>query len=93
MMRSLYSVGGIQFVFPEPAKKGVIGYESSGDFKAKNQDDAVVLSLKSAGKEEEITLVGSKGKMGEPKIIKMGAFKFTYYGSKVYKFAFLCKAE
>jgi cytochrome c-type biogenesis protein CcsB len=92
MMRSLYSVGGIQFVFPEPAKKGVIGYESSGDFKAKNQDDAVVLSLKSAGKEEEITLVGSKGKMGEPKIIKMGALEFTlFYGSKVYNLPFSVK--
>lgn len=92
MMRSLYNVGGIQFVFPEPAKKGVIGYESSGNFKAKNQDDAVVLSLKSGGKEEEITLVGSKGKMGEPKIIKMGALEFTlFYGSKVYTLPFSIK--
>lgn len=92
MMRSLYNVGGIQFVFPEPAKKGVIGYESSENFKAKNQDDAVVLSLKSGGKEEEITLVGSKGKMGEPKVIKMGALEFTlFYGSKVYNLPFSIK--
>jgi cytochrome c-type biogenesis protein CcsB len=89
MMRSLYNVGGIQFVFPEPAKKGVIGYESSDDFKAKNQDDAVVLSLQSNGQESEVTLVGSKGKMGEPKILKIGGLEFTlFYGSKVYELPF-----
>lgn len=92
MMRSLYNVGGIQFVFPEPAKKGVIGYESSDNFKAKNQDDAVVLSLKSNGQEREITLVGSKGKMGEPKIVKIGSLEFTlFYGSKIYTLPFSIK--
>src|SRR5690606_20768321 len=32
MMRSLYNVGGSQFVFPEPPIKGVKGYVSNNDF-------------------------------------------------------------
>ena len=92
MMRSLYNVGGTQFVFPDPAKKGVIQYQSSNDFKAKNADDAVVISIKSNGKEQEVTLLGSKGKMGTPKSIKVGDLEFTVlYGSKVYMLPFSIK--
>jgi cytochrome c-type biogenesis protein CcsB len=85
MMRSLYNVGGAQFVFPEPAKKGVIGYESSNDFKAEDQEDAIVLNVKSNGVEREVTLVGSKGKTGEPKVVKIGDLEYTlFFGSKEY---------
>lgn len=92
MMRSLYNVGGTQFVFPDPAKKGVIEYQSSNDFKAKNADDAVVLSIKANGKEQEVTLLGSKGKMGSPKSVKVGDLEFTVlYGSKVYMLPFSIK--
>jgi hypothetical protein len=34
MMRSLYSIGEMRFVFPDPAVKGV-DYKSDNDFKAK----------------------------------------------------------
>lgn len=92
MMRSLYNVGGVQFVFPEPAKKGVIGYEASTNYKAKGESNAVVLSLKCDGKEQEVALVGSKGQIGEPKIVKMGKLEFTiYYGSKAYTLPFHIK--
>ena len=92
MMRSLYNVGGAQFVFPEPAKKGMIGYESSNNFKAKNEDDAVVLSIKSEGQEREVTLVGSKGKVGEPKIIKIGNLEYSLaFGSIAYQLPFNIK--
>ncbi len=92
MMRSLYNVGGAQFVFPEPAKKGVIGYESSKDFKAKDQDDAVVLNIKTNGQEREVTLVGSKGKTGEPKVLKIGNLEYTlFFGSKEYILPFKIK--
>ncbi len=92
MMRSLYNVGGAQFVFPEPAKKGTIGYESSNNYKAKEEDDALVLIIKSAGQEREVTLVGSKGKMGEPKVVKIGKLDYTLsYGSKSYELPFKIK--
>ncbi len=92
MMRSLYSVGEAQFVFPEPAKKGVIAYESSNNYKAKGEDDAVVLSIKSNGQEKEVTLIGAKGKEGDPKTVKIGNLEYTIaYGSKAYKLPFSIK--
>lgn len=92
MMRSLYNVGEAQFVFPEPAKKGVIAYESSNDYRAKNEEDAVVLTISSQNQEKEVTLVGSKGKIGEPVTIKIGELEFSLsYGSKAYVLPFSIK--
>ncbi len=94
MMRSLYNVGNAQFVFPDPAKKGIISYQSSNDYKAKNEDDAVVLVVKTQNQEKEVTLIGSKGKEGEPKSIKIGALEFNLsYGSKVHKLPFGIKVN
>ena len=92
MMRSLYNVGGTQFVFPELAIKGVKAFTSKNDFKAKNQQDALVVTLKANGQEKEITLVGAKGKIGEPQMVKIGNLDFTlFFGSKVYTLPFKIK--
>ncbi|MEO5777475.1 MAG: cytochrome c biogenesis protein CcsA [Flavobacterium sp.] len=92
MYRSLYNVGGSQFVIPDQPKKGIKSYKPSGNFKAKNGDDAVTLLVKTDGKEQEVTLVGSKGKQGEPKVVKLGSLEFTLmYGSKVYTLPFSLK--
>ncbi len=89
MYRSLYNVGGAQFVIPDQPKKGVKSYISSGDYKAKNGEDALTLSIKSEGKEKEVTIIGSKGKQGDPVIVKLGSLEFTFsYGSKVYTLPF-----
>ena len=92
MYRSLYNVGGAQFVIPDQPKKGVKTFAPSGNFRAKNGDDAITLLLKTDGKEQEVTLVGSKGKQGEPKVVKLGSLEFTLsYGSKVYTLPFSLK--
>jgi len=92
MYRSLYNVGGAQFVIPDQPKKGIKTYKASGDYKAKNGDDAVTLLIKTDSASQEVTLVGSKGKQGEPKIIKLGNLEFTLsYGSKVYNLPFSIK--
>jgi hypothetical protein len=92
MMRSLYNVGGAQFVFPEMAIKGTKAYISNNDYKDKKTDDALVLNLETQGKQKQITLLGSKGKMGEPQAFKLGELDFTiYYGSKVYNTPFTVK--
>ena len=92
MYRSLYNVGGAQFVLPNQPIKGVKAFESSGNFKSKNGNDALTVTIKSGGKEEEVTLVGSKGKQGEPKVVKIGKLEFTVnYGSKVYTLPFSIK--
>ena len=89
MYRSLYNVGGAQFVIPDQPKKGFKSYLPSGNFRAKNGDDAITLTIKSDKAEKEITLIGSHGKQGEPKIVKIGKLEFTVsYGSKVYTLPF-----
>lgn len=89
MLRSLYNMGGTQFVVPEPAIKGKMVQESNGDYKDKDTDDALVLTIRNEGKEKEVTLVGSKGKMGVPQSFKLGSLEYTLmYGSKVYETPF-----
>lgn len=92
MMRSLYNVGGSQFVFPEVAVKGVKAFKSNNDFKDKDTDDALIVTVKSEGKEKEVVLIGSKGKVGEPQSITLGGHDFTlFYGSKAYTLPFKVK--
>lgn len=92
MMRSLYNMAGTQFVFPEPAKRGNKVYISNNDFKAKQHDDAITLTVSSQGKTQEVTLLGSKGKIGSPEAIKIGKLDFTLtFGSKAYVLPFKVK--
>ena len=92
MMRSLYSIGDIRFVFPEPAVTGVIDYETKNDFKEKSHEDVLVVKLTANGKEELVTLLGSKGKTGDSKTIKIGDKEYTFfYGSKAYVLPFKIK--
>ncbi|HEX8269849.1 MAG TPA: cytochrome c biogenesis protein CcsA [Flavobacterium sp.] len=89
MMRSLYNVGGAQFVFPDPAVRGVKSFRSNNDWKDKETDDALVVSLRSGDQEREVTLLGAKGKMGEPQTITLNGLDFTLmFGSKVYTLPF-----
>jgi hypothetical protein len=61
--------------------KGVIAYESKNDYKAKNHEDAIVLKVKADGQEKEVTVVGSKGKIGDAKTVKIGDIDYTiFYG-------------
>jgi len=92
MMRSLYSIGDIRFVFPEPAVTGVIDYETKNDFKEKNHEDALIVKLIANGKEEVVTLLGSKGKTGAPKTVKIGGQEYSFFfGSKAYVLPFKIK--
>jgi cytochrome c-type biogenesis protein CcsB len=92
MMRSLYTIGEKRFVFPDAAIKGEIAYESNNDFKAKNHEDALVLKVKADGQEKEVTIVGSKGKIGQVQTVKIGAIDYSFfYGSKAYVLPFKVK--
>ncbi len=89
MMRSLYSIGEKRFVFPDPPTKGVIAYESNNDFKAKTHEDALMIIIKAEGQEKEVTILGSKGKIGEPQTVKIGNKDYSFfYGSKAYVLPF-----
>ena len=92
MMRSLYNVGGTQFVFPEPATKGVITYVAKNNYKAKTHEDALVLNLYAEGQNKEVTLLGTKGSVGESKVVKIGNLEYTFFfGSKAYTLPFNIK--
>lgn len=92
MMRSLYTIGEMRFVFPDPAVKGLIAYDSKNDFKAKNHEDALVLNVSAQGQQKEVTILGSKGKIGESKTVKIGNIEYTlFYGSKAYVLPFKIK--
>ena len=92
MMRSLYSIGEKRFVFPDPATKGVIEYESKNDYKAKGGDNALTLKVFADGQEKSVTVLGSKGKVGEFKSVKIGKLDYTFfYGSKAYTLPFSIK--
>ena len=93
-LRSLYSMAGTQFVFPELATKGNLELQSNNDYKDKQTDDALTVTVKTQGKEEKVTLVGSKGKQGIPQSVKVGDLEFTlFFGSKVYQLPFSIKLE
>ncbi|MEC4117189.1 cytochrome c biogenesis protein CcsA [Myroides phaeus] len=90
--RSLYSLAGTQFVLPEMPIKGKKVLKSDGDFKSRTSTDALVLTVKSQGKEEEVTLMGKAGRMGEPQAFQLGDLEFTMmFGSKVYTTPFKIK--
>ena len=74
-------------------------YENLNVFKAcwvecknKKGDDALTVTISSQGKSKDITLIGSKGKASEPKVVKIGKLDFTLvYGSKAYTLPFNIK--
>ncbi len=92
MMRSLYSIGDMRVVFPEPAAKGTLGYESKNEYKAKGGNDALIIKLKAEDQEKTVTLIGTKGRTGESKSVKIGKLEYTFfYGNKVYTLPFSIK--
>ncbi|MFD2907476.1 cytochrome c biogenesis protein CcsA [Flavobacterium ardleyense] len=94
MLRSLYNIGGAQFVFPDEAVKGELIMKSNNDFKDKQTDDALVVKIISQGKEELLTLVGAKGRQGIPQSVKIGDLEFTlFFGSKIYNTPFDIKLD
>lgn len=94
MLRSLYNIGTAQFVFPEPPVRGVKSFKSNNDFKDKNSDDALTVVIESQGKTEELTLLGTAGRQGEPQSVKIGDLDFTLmFGSKVHELPFAIKLD
>jgi len=89
MFRSLYNVGAAQFVFPDAPVKGLMGYKSDGDYKAKQSNDALTITISADGKSKQLTLMGSKGQVGQPQSVKLGGLEFTVsFGSKTYDLPF-----
>ena len=80
-LRSLYQIPGFQFVFPEPPLRGVFDIvevqESDGA-----QQDVLVVDVKYKGEVREVSLLGGKGFVNNPKKITIQDLDFYLsYGS------------
>ncbi|AWI26557.1 cytochrome c biogenesis protein [Flavobacterium pallidum] len=92
MLRSLYNVGGGQFVFPEPAIKGIEDYVSNNDYKDKETDDVLVVKVIAEGKEKEVALMSGITDPGKTKTFNSGNLEFTLsFGNKIYNTPFFVK--
>lgn len=83
-LRSLYSLGLTNFVIPEPMIRGREGVSPLPKEEiTKESPNAVVFTIKVAGEEKEVGVIGGKGYINEPTTITVGGLDFhLYYGSR-----------
>ncbi|WP_339814441.1 cytochrome c biogenesis protein ResB, partial [Zunongwangia profunda] len=93
MLRSLYTMGNMQFVIPDPVVKGSYDVVATAQ-KEKSQPDAVGLKISSNGETENVTLMGAKGIASEPQKITVGGLDiYLNYGSKEMELPFSLKLD
>ncbi|MDT0644474.1 cytochrome c biogenesis protein CcsA [Zunongwangia sp. F363] len=81
MLRSLYNIGTLQFVIPEPVVRGEYDVVPTKQ-KNKDQPDGVVMKVSSQGNSEMVTLLGGKGIPTEPEQINLAGLEiYLNYGS------------
>jgi len=89
--RSLYTVGELQFVFPDVP---IIGKEGIVKSKIQNKDqpDGVVLKISTQGESETVNLIGSRGMLEPMEQVSLGGFDISVrYGSRVMELPFAIK--
>lgn len=80
-LRSLYSLPNFQFVIPDPVLRGKFDIVEAEE-QANARQDALRLVVRTAGKEEVVSLLGGKGYSNDPKKITVGNLDFYLsYGS------------
>ncbi|MDR6300715.1 cytochrome c biogenesis protein CcsA [Mesonia maritima] len=93
MMRSLYNMAGMQFVFPDPVVKGKYDMIPS-ETKQKGQPDGVVVKVSSNGESKTVNLLGAKGIVNNLKPIKVGGLDINLrYGSKEFELPFAIRLK
>ncbi len=93
MLRSLYNVGGLRFVFPDPVITGKFDIMPI-DKKTKGQPDAVKLKVTTKGESKEVNILGAKGISNPPKNVKLGGLDiYLNYGSKKLELPFSLKLD
>ena len=92
-LRSLYTLGGMQFVIPNPLVKGTYGIVKVPENEMTEATlDALVVAITSGGETVEKKLLGGKGTSNFSDKITVGGLDFTLaYGSKVYELPFNIK--
>ena len=80
-LRSLYQIPGFQFVFPEPALRGVFEIVDA-EVTDREIEDALYLNLDYNGKTEKVILLGGRGYVNSPKSLTIDDLDFHLsYGS------------
>ncbi len=91
MLRSLYNLGGMQFVLPEPMARGTYDIIPTEE-KDMSQADAVTLKVTSGGESKTLSMLGGKGHVNPPKNVSVGGLDFfVNYGSKEMELPFSIK--
>lgn len=82
MLRSLYNIGGMQFVIPEPVVRGHFDIIPTED-KLPTHQDAAVVRVTTDGESETVKLMGAKGVINDPAHLQLGGLDiYLQYGSK-----------
>ncbi len=90
-LRSLYSIGTMQFVIPEPVVRGKYDIIPTREKQA-GQPDAVTLRVSSQGESQSLTMLGGKGMVSDPEKIELAGLEFYLnYGSKRIELPFALK--
>ncbi len=92
-LRSLYTMGGMQFVVPEPLVKGSRGIVQVPEEEiSQATQDALLLKVTSQGESFTQTILGGKGSGSFTDPIQLGGLNFSIrYGSKIYELPFAIK--
>ncbi|QBA63944.1 cytochrome c biogenesis protein [Muriicola soli] len=92
-LRSLYSIGTMQFVIPEPLIKGTYGIVPIPEEEEnQNAQDALILDITTNGETVRKEVLGGKGSSNYMDKFTLGGLDFTLgYGSKVYELPFSIK--
>ena len=89
-LRSLYTIGSMQFVIPDPiiiARKDIIPVPE--DERTEATQDALVLNISTGGEKLQKSILGGKGVAKFSDAFEVGGLSFTAaYGSKVYELPF-----
>jgi cytochrome c-type biogenesis protein CcsB len=90
-LRSLYQIPGFQFVFPEPALRGVFEIVDA-EVTDREVEDVLYLNVNYNGKSENVSLLGGRGYVNNPKKITLDDLDFYLsYGSDEVQLPFSIK--
>jgi len=90
-MRSLYNIGGMQFVIPDPAIKGRYDLVQK-EIVNNNDPDGIFMAITANGQTEKIGLLGGKGFQMDMKKVNVGDHDvYLSYGSKNIELPFALK--
>ena len=94
-LRSLYNIGGMQFVIPEPVARGnfdIIPIPLPE--KEKGQPNAISLKVTTGGESTVVSLLGGKGIVNPPTQVQVGGLDFYLsYGSKEMELPFAIRLD